>query len=255
MPQLNFVLPHWMYWGVLLLFPFIAMYLVVRQKRLGEPTGPSLFVAYLFWVCAGFTGLHRFYLRNAWGFVFIPVFLGILYVNDDIRDRLEDVSRTRAAYESAHLQANRIRPNPGVTLSPEATQRVATAQARETDAKGAFDAAAGQLAQRRSIARWLAILMAAMLLIDAVLLPGLVRRREVYEAAHPRVGLAAPVPCRCSSSWLRCSRRRASSRSCSTPSTSGSGRSKEASRPRPCSPARRSPRWSASLARPRSRWA
>jgi hypothetical protein len=194
MPQLNFVLPHWMYWGVLLLFPFIAMYLVARQKRLGEPTGPSLFVAYLFWVCAGFSGLHRFYLRNAWGFVFIPVFLGILYVNDDIRDRLEDVSRTRAAYESAHVQANRIRPNPGVTLSPEATQRVATAQARETDAKGAFDAAAGQLAQRRSIARWLAILMAAMLLIDAVLLPGLVRRREVYEAAHPRVGLAAPVP-------------------------------------------------------------
>ncbi|MFL5033809.1 MAG: TRAP transporter small permease subunit [Microvirga sp.] len=194
MPQLNFVLPHWMYWGVLLLFPFIAMYLVARQKRLGEPTGPSLFVAYLFWICAGFSGLHRFYLRNAWGFVFIPVFLGILYVNDDIRDRLEDVSRTRAAYESAHLQANRIRPNPGVTLSPEATQRVATAQARETDAKGAFDAAAGQLAQRRSIARWLAILMAAMLLIDAVLLPGLVRRREVYEAAHPRVGPAAPVP-------------------------------------------------------------
>src|SRR3954462_8190626 len=77
MPQLNFVLPHWMYWGVLLLFPFIAMYLVARQKRLGEPTGPSLFVAYLFWVCAGFSGLHRFYLRNAWGFVFIPVFLGI----------------------------------------------------------------------------------------------------------------------------------------------------------------------------------
>ena len=157
-----------------------------------EPTGPSLFVAYIFWMCAGFSGLHRFYLRSAWGFVFIPVFLGILYVNGDIRDGREDVSRTRAAYKSRPWQTS-IGPSRR-HAEPRGDAARGDAQARETDAKGAFDAAAGQLAQRRSIARWLAILMAAMLLIDAVLLPGLVRRREVYEAAHPRAGPAAPVP-------------------------------------------------------------
>ena len=32
MPSLSFVLPHWLYWGVLLLFPLLAMFLVARQR-------------------------------------------------------------------------------------------------------------------------------------------------------------------------------------------------------------------------------
>ena len=92
MPSLPFVLPHWLYWGTLILFPLIAWYLVARQQRRGVPRGPSLFIAYLFWLTAGMLGLHRFYLKNAWGFLFIPVFLSILYVNDQIRDAREDVS-------------------------------------------------------------------------------------------------------------------------------------------------------------------
>src|SRR5207247_6950667 len=70
MPSLNFVLPHWLYWGVLVVFPLIAIYLVKRQKERGVPQGPSLFVAYLFWLCSGFMGLHRLYLRSMWGFIF-----------------------------------------------------------------------------------------------------------------------------------------------------------------------------------------
>ena len=86
MPSLNFVLPHWLYWGTLIVFPLIAWALVARQRRRGVPRGPSLFIAYLFWCTAGFLGLHRIYLKSLWGLVFIPVFLGILYVNDQIRD-------------------------------------------------------------------------------------------------------------------------------------------------------------------------
>ena len=110
MPSLNFVLPHWLYWGTLLIFPFIAMYLVDRQRRHGEPKGPSLFIAYLFWLCSGFMGLHRFYLKSMWGFLFIPVFLAILFVTSDIRDRREDVSRTRAALEETHVEVERAKP-------------------------------------------------------------------------------------------------------------------------------------------------
>src|SRR5262249_9934242 len=97
MPSLNFVLPHWLYWSTLIVFPIVAICFVAWQRRHGEPRGPSLFVAYLFWLCAGFVGLHRFYLRSALGFIFIPVFLLILHTTDTIRDRREDVSRTRAA--------------------------------------------------------------------------------------------------------------------------------------------------------------
>ena len=104
MPSLPFVLPHWLYWGTLVVFPIVAMYFVQRQLRRGVPRGPSLFIAYMFWLCSGFMGLHRLYLRNNWGFIFIPVFLLILHTTDVIRDQREDVSRTRAAVGAARLR-------------------------------------------------------------------------------------------------------------------------------------------------------
>ena len=109
MPSLYFVLPHWLYWGTLIMFPIIAIYMVARQRRRRPPSRPSLFIAYLFWLCSGFMGLHRFYLRSWWGFVFIPVFLGTLYITAELRERREDVSRTRAAVEAAHVEMNRAR--------------------------------------------------------------------------------------------------------------------------------------------------
>src|SRR6516164_11489010 len=102
MPSLHFVLPHWMYWGTLIFFPFVAWYLVERQRKRGVPRGPSLFIAYLFWLTAGFIGLHRFYLKSAWGFVFIPVFLTILYVTGRIRAVGGAVPRTRPRLRAAH---------------------------------------------------------------------------------------------------------------------------------------------------------
>jgi TRAP-type mannitol/chloroaromatic compound transport system permease small subunit len=184
MPSLNFVLPHWLYWGTLLVFPFIAIYLVDRQRRRGVPKGPSLFVAYLFWLCSGFMGLHRFYLKSAWGFIFIPVFLAILFVTSDIRDRREDVSRTRAAFEASQADFNRAKPSPGEELTPDMIERMKKAQEAVTSARADFDVAEGDLERWRSYSRWLAILMAAMLVGDAVLLPSLVRRTNAHEAAE-----------------------------------------------------------------------
>src|SRR3954471_17988877 len=101
MPSINFVLPHWMYWGILLLFPAVAMVMVARQGRLGAPHEPLLFNAYLFWLTAGFMGLHRMYLKSWWGFVYLPLFLGVLYCSGEVRESREDVSRTGAEYEQA----------------------------------------------------------------------------------------------------------------------------------------------------------
>lgn len=193
MPSLNFVLPHWLYWGTLLLFPLIAMYLVKREKQRGSPRGPSLFIAYLFWLCSGFMGLHRFYLRNLWGFVFIPVFLAILFANVEIRDRREDVSRTRAAVEKSHTVIRRAQIPPNVAATPELTEALQKAQSLGRIAEQEFAQAETSLAGWRNYSRWLAILMAAMLLADAVLLPRLVRRVGEAEAAWRGLSPAAEV--------------------------------------------------------------
>jgi hypothetical protein len=135
MPNLNFVLPHWLYWGTLIAFPLIAMYLVQRQHRLGASRSVSVFIAYLFWITGGFMGLHRLYLRSFWGFLFVPLFLGILYVNTDIRDAREDMSRTRSELDHAHTQVNRARLPTTTEPTAEQRDRLAKAQAEEAKAK------------------------------------------------------------------------------------------------------------------------
>ena len=192
MPSLSFVLPHWLYWGTLICFPLIAIYFVARQRRRGPPRGASLFVAYLFWVCAGLMGLHRFYLRNLGGFAFIPVFLLILYATSEIRDLREDVSRTRAALESAHVELQQAKPPGGLPTTPSNSERWTKAQAAERDATADFQAAENSLERWRSYSRWLAILIAVMLLVDGVLLPGLVRRTNRIESEQRAE--AAPEP-------------------------------------------------------------
>jgi TRAP-type mannitol/chloroaromatic compound transport system permease small subunit len=184
MPNLNFVLPHWLYWGTLGVFPLVAMFLVARQRRRGEPRGPSLFIAYLFWICSGFMGLHRFYLRSVWGFAFIPLLLMILHVNGVVRDHREDVSRTHAAYEAAVNDVNRAKISPGAETTPAMTERLQKAQAAEAKAKAEAGVELAGLARWQKYSRWLALLMAAMLLIDAVLLPMLVSRAKAREATE-----------------------------------------------------------------------
>ncbi len=190
MPSLNFVLPHWLYWGTLILFPLIAIYMVSRQLKRGVPRGPSLFIAYLFWLCSGFIGLHRFYLRSAWGIVFVPVFLAILYMTADIRDHREEVSRTRAAVEMANREIRSAQISPNETATPEMSERIAKAAASAKKAEAEFRIEEKGLATARDYSRWLAILMAAMLLVDALLLPGAVKRAAAKEAGEHQMPLA-----------------------------------------------------------------
>jgi TRAP-type mannitol/chloroaromatic compound transport system permease small subunit len=184
MPSLPFVLPHWLYWGTLAIFPLVAMYFVQRERRRGSPTGPSLFIAYLFWLCAGYAGLHRFYLRSSWGFVFIPVFLLILQTTDVIRDKREDVSRTRAAVAAAVSELEHAKIPSGVTATPQMQERLTKAEQLQPKAKSEFEAAEADLARWHSYSRWLALLMALMLVVDAILLPGLTKKQKQREAAE-----------------------------------------------------------------------
>lgn len=170
MPSLNFVLPHWLYWGGMVVFPLIAMWLVARQERNGPPRGTSMFIAYVFWLTSGFLGIHRVYLKSLWALPFILVFAAILVVNGDIGDRREDFSRTRSAYDKAQIDLRQGRGN-------EAAVRAADKEA--TAASAALD-------HSRAVSRGLALGMAAMLLIDAALIPRTVRRLRAREVATPQ---------------------------------------------------------------------
>jgi TRAP-type mannitol/chloroaromatic compound transport system permease small subunit len=165
MPSLNFVLPFWLYWGGLLLFPLAAMFLVARQTRRGAPREPIAFNAYLFWLTAGFVGVHRFYLKSWWGFAFVPLFLGVLYCNGQLREVRDDVSRTFAALEQLKTEADRAKPDDGARANYAAGQKE-------------FDAAQAVSDTWFGRARAFGIVLALLLLVDAFLIPGMVHRLQ-----------------------------------------------------------------------------
>ena len=183
MPSFTFVLPHWLYWGALFIFPLIAMYMVARQRRLGAPREPILFNAYLFWLTSGFMGLHRMYLKSWWGFLYVPFFVAVLYCNGEVRDSREDVSRTTAELEQAQRAVKVAEPIDAAAPTPEERRAVADAQASVAKHQAEYDAALAVQNHWKSTAGWLAVVVAAMLLVDAALLPGLVRRRRANAAA------------------------------------------------------------------------
>jgi TRAP-type mannitol/chloroaromatic compound transport system permease small subunit len=186
MPTLNFVLPHWMYWGGLLLFPLLAMYLVAKQRREGAPREPTLFNAYLFWLTAGFAGLHRFYLRSLWGFLFVPFFLGIIYCTSQVREVRDDVSRTFAALGQAENAVRQAAPIDAANPTADERAGLAKAQAEVASERKEYEAAAAVSEAWNDRARWLAIALAALMLGDALLIPGVVRRAHASGDSGPR---------------------------------------------------------------------
>lgn len=192
MPTLSFVLPHWMYWGGLLVFPLAAMYLVARQTRRGAPREPILFNAYLFWLTAGFAGIHRFYLKSWWGFVFIPLFLGIIYCNTQLRDVHDDVSRTYAALEQSQTELDRAKPENPAAATPEERKRYAQAQSDHVKLEADYRAARAVSDTWYGRARAVGIVLALLLLVDAVLIPRIVSR--LHATGQTGVSVAASAP-------------------------------------------------------------
>ena len=192
MPTLNFILPHWMYWGGLLLFPLVAMYLIAQQRRHGPPREPILFNAYLFWLTAGFAGIHRFYLKSWWGFAFVPLFLAVIYCNAEVRDVRDDVSRTFAAREQAQTALEQAKPIDPANPTAEEKTALDKAQQDLRNAEGDYQAAKAVSDRWYNWARTFAIALAVLLLIDAFLIPRIVRR--MHARGESDVAVAATQP-------------------------------------------------------------
>jgi TRAP-type mannitol/chloroaromatic compound transport system permease small subunit len=193
MPTLNFILPHWMYWAGLLLFPLVAMYLVAHQRRRGAPREPILFNAYLFLVTAGFAGIHRFYLKSWWGFAFVPLFAAIVYCNAEVREVRDDVSRTFAALEQARTGLAQAQPLDAAKPTPEEAKALEQARAEVAKDETEFQAAQAVSDRWFDGARGFGIALALLLVLDAFLVPGIVRRLHAAGRAS-EAAIAATTP-------------------------------------------------------------
>jgi len=213
MPSISFDLPHWIYWGVLALFPLFAM---VMARR-GRVRGYSLPIGYLILLAGGMLGLHRFYLRNLWGLLYLPLFLAILFANAQGRDAREVQSQAANEVAVAERMIERMRPKvdgaaerleklradlaaaePGSFAERRAERQLERGEAGIADARTRLDAAEANLEAARPAldaatgarAFWsdaaFAIMLGiiAFMALDAVLLPGMKRRAEAGAADH-----------------------------------------------------------------------
>ena len=139
MPSLTFVLPHWLYWAGLLLFPLIAMYLVARQRRAAAAARAHRSSSP---ICSGSRRASRhapFLPARAGGASSsFPSFSSILYCNAEVREsprrRLAHVRRARAARRRPSRSPSRRR---GDADAGGSARRIADAQAERREAPGA----------------------------------------------------------------------------------------------------------------------
>lgn len=182
MPELDFVLPHWMYWSGLVVFPLLAMWLVRHQKP-HEPR-TRLPIAYFLWLTAGFVGLHRFYVRSFLGLVYIPLFLFILYGNVHHREAMNEASAarnevTKAEFKLELAQEALKKGKSGAEEKIEAAKEEVTAAITERGASRE------RIKEWESISGWTAFAILVLLLIDAALMPKLVARARIQDAEVP----------------------------------------------------------------------
>ena len=206
MPSIDFFLPHWVYWGVLLVFPLLATIMARRghQRRYAIPT------AYMILVAGGILGLHRFYLRSLLGLVYLPLFLLILFANAEGRDARETQSEASNAVNRAEAAIERTEPivegadarleqlrgeleeaQEGSTIAriraeralenaqdeiERSTERLEEARTQLEQAQPRLEAATEARSLWSSVGRYALIAIGVLLVIDAVLVPGMVRR-------------------------------------------------------------------------------
>ncbi|MFT6228614.1 MAG: TRAP-type mannitol/chloroaromatic compound transport system permease small subunit [Paracoccaceae bacterium] len=216
MPSLNFILPHWLYWAGLVVFPLLAMALA-RRTRPAEKTY-SVWLGWLILLTGGILGLHRFYMKNLWGLLFLPVFACILYANAQERTAREaysnaantvrvaerTIDREEPRLDSARAEIGDLRAEmAGIEVGSfaeksaarrlkRAEDRIVTAEDRIATSKAELITAtpiAEQRAAERAFwgqaARYAFYTLLAAIVLDAVLMPMLVAAAKVRLAANP----------------------------------------------------------------------
>lgn len=192
MPELSFVLPHWLYWSGLVLFPIITMLLYrrVKDKQAAQPL--SLSLGYLLLVVGGFLGIHRLYLKSKWVLAFVALFISILVINVEVREARNEMSGAnnkmllgKYKVERAEKALKKGKKN--------AQQKLEQAQQLLIEAESGLVKAKESQAVWDQVSQGLGLMVILLLLIDAVLLPKLVRQRNETESIPSNDGFHCPV--------------------------------------------------------------
>jgi len=197
MPELNFVLPHWLYWGGLILFPAVAFFLFRKQSASEadeiRASGPvSLPLGYFLLLAGGFVGVHRMYLKSVWAFVYIILFIIIQVVNVQVRDVRDQLS-------SIHNEIRITEFKMETAEKAVAKQRQGAIEKREKiklkldDANARLQTVEGNSSYWNSVVVSLVITVLLLLAADAWLLPGLVRKRNLIETVNKDAGFQCPA--------------------------------------------------------------
>ncbi len=193
MPELNFVLPHWLYWGGLVIFPLGAIFLLRRIKAESPKTSlVSLPLSYFLLLTGGFIGMHRLYVKSRWALAFIVLFVCILVVNTQVRDARDLLSGAGNDIKLAEFKLQRA----GKAVKkgrPGAEDKRAKAQQSLRQAQAAIVPIEEESARWKQLAMGLGGLLVLLMLIDALLLPGQVRERNRVEKWLPDEGFRCPA--------------------------------------------------------------
>lgn len=188
MPNLNFVLPHWLYWAGLVLLPIVATYFVRRQLRNVQPGHTSLPIAYFLLVTGGFLGLHRFYLRVFYiALVYIVFFLLILYGNQQGRLAREGVSNAQNQLRGATYGVERAQKALSKRVEG-AAEKLARAEQETVAARETFEEASATWTWWKNFSGLFGLGILLLLILDAFLLPRLTRKCATRDAEFPQKG-------------------------------------------------------------------
>ena len=144
MPSIGFVLPHWLFWSSLVVFPPVAWAMVVRTRNRPDDGKANNFLAYLFWLFAGFLGMHRFYLKSVWGFVYLPLFVVVVWGGHLFGEGREELSKARQDVEFATRTIDRSKV--AASRSDAAAQRrLSDAETKLAAAKTSYAAAEAEI--------------------------------------------------------------------------------------------------------------
>jgi len=185
MPNLTFVLPHWMYWSGLIIFPLIAIYMLRHQTSETRPDqGVSPVIGYFLLITAGFVGMHRLYLRNLLGLLYIPLFITLLYSNAAHRDIRVDISNAKTAIVKAEFLIKREEKN--ISKGKAGAEEKLEIQKNNLLAgQEKFEAAESEQTFWADTVVVVALLILAGLVFDAIRLPKLLKRCRELDETDP----------------------------------------------------------------------
>jgi len=193
MPELNFVLPHWVYWGGLVLFPLCVLifYRILQNNNTDAPV-VSLPLGYFLLLTGGFIGIHRLFVKSRWALIFIALFVSILIINTQVRDARDTLSNVTNDIKLADFKIQRAEKaiKKGRRGAQEKLQR---AQQHQTEAITALSQAQERTEQWDQVSMGIGGLMLLLLVVDALLLPGLVRKQNQLEKNISHEGFSCPA--------------------------------------------------------------